>query len=222
MAEIIALFGATGATGSQVIKHALEQGYKIQALARTPSKIKVEHHNLTVIQGDFENMQAVQAVVKGANYVIVCAGGDITVRPFVPRMEAFVSTKLWPAMKAEPSIKVFLYQAGALSAEPGKKAPFAMRIMMHMASCFVAIKPMVADNDGVIAFINSQQQKPFEVIITLPGGLKEGESTGKEYYGADAPNLGMTTFADLAIFNLKAIKDKSLYGKYPYPAPMKK
>ena len=220
MPETIAIFGATGETGSQVVKYAIDQGYNVRAMARTPSKIKVEHSNLAVIQGDFENVDAMRAVVEGANYVIVCAGGNIKKRPYVPVMEPFVK-KLWPIMEAEPSIKVFLYQAGAMSVEPGKKLPSSMKTILYIASCFMALPEMVADNNGVIDFINQKEKKPFAVIITRPGGLKQGERTNKTYYGADTPFMGMTTFADLALFNLAAIKDKSLYNKYPYPSPKK-
>jgi len=215
--ETIALFGATGDTGSQVVKFGLEQGFHIKALARTPSKISVQDPNLTVIQGDFENTQAIKAVLKGANYVIVCAGGNVKVKKYVPIMEKFITTQLWPAMIVETSVKVFLYQAGALSVEPGKTLPMSMKLMKSMADCFMRLSPMVADNDAVISFIDSQTKTPFKVIVTRPGGIKKGDPTKSGLEASDSPSMStMVTFPDLALFNLKAIKDESLYGKYPY------
>lgn len=216
MSETIALFGATGDTGSEILKIALKQGYRIQALARTPSKITVTDANLSIIQGDFEDVDAIKAVVRGASYVIVCAGGNIKAKPYVPLMENFVTQQLWPAMIAEPSIKVFLYQAGAAAAEPGKSVPFAMRAMKVVADCFISLSAMVADNEGVIQFVHSQKQKPFKVIFTRPGGIKKGEPSDKGCVAAESPPMGMISFADLASFTLKAIKDPSLFGKYPY------
>jgi nucleoside-diphosphate-sugar epimerase len=56
----ILLFGATGRTGGQVLKYALDKGYKVTALVRNPEKITEKSSELTVIKGlptDIDNVR---------------------------------------------------------------------------------------------------------------------------------------------------------------------
>jgi hypothetical protein len=46
------IVGATGGTGRQLVAQALERGYTVTALVRNPAKLKLEHSQLTVIQGN--------------------------------------------------------------------------------------------------------------------------------------------------------------------------
>ena len=55
MKKRIVIFGATGGTGRELIKQALENGNKVTAFARTPEKLKISHNNLKVIKGDVLN-----------------------------------------------------------------------------------------------------------------------------------------------------------------------
>lgn len=44
----IAVLGATGQTGQQLVKQALQQGHIITAIVRNPSKLAINHENLKV------------------------------------------------------------------------------------------------------------------------------------------------------------------------------
>lgn len=47
----ITIFGASGGTGKQLIKQALEAGNEVTAFARNPSKLNTRHEHLTIVQG---------------------------------------------------------------------------------------------------------------------------------------------------------------------------
>lgn len=70
----IAILGATGLVGTATLKKALSQGHQVTVLARTPSKVSVQHKNLTVVQGDALDAKAVDKVVKGQDAVIQSLG----------------------------------------------------------------------------------------------------------------------------------------------------
>ena len=76
--ETIALFGATGGTGKHFLSMALEAGYTVKIMVRTPSKITLTNNKLTVIEGDFFNKDAIQKTITGADYVVSLAGGPMT------------------------------------------------------------------------------------------------------------------------------------------------
>jgi len=70
----IAVFGATGGTGREVVTQALEQGHRVTAFVRTPSKLGVQNAALHVVQGDAMNPSAVEETVKGQDAVISALG----------------------------------------------------------------------------------------------------------------------------------------------------
>jgi putative NADH-flavin reductase len=70
----IILFGATGQTGREVLKQALERGHRITAVVRDPSKIDVNHERLTVVAGDARDAQSVLAAMPGHEAVINTMG----------------------------------------------------------------------------------------------------------------------------------------------------
>jgi putative NADH-flavin reductase len=70
----LAIFGATGRTGLPLVKQALEAGYEVVTLVRTPAKMPFEHDRLTLVQGDAMNPTDVEKVVQGTDAVISVLG----------------------------------------------------------------------------------------------------------------------------------------------------
>lgn len=75
----IALFGATGRTGSLVLGHALQRGWPTKALVRNAARLAARP-GLEVFEGDARDAAALAPVIQGAGAVI-CALGmhDISV-----------------------------------------------------------------------------------------------------------------------------------------------
>lgn len=70
----IALFGATGKTGSRVLTRALAAGYTVRALVRDPAKLDAASPQLVVIRGDVQDPGAVDETVAGADAVLSLFG----------------------------------------------------------------------------------------------------------------------------------------------------
>lgn len=70
----IALFGATGQTGSQFLELALAAGYEVNALVRDRNKLSYSTTALIVFEGDVLNQQHVNQVVKDADLVVSLFG----------------------------------------------------------------------------------------------------------------------------------------------------
>jgi putative NADH-flavin reductase len=70
----ITLLGATGQTGSVVLQQALNAGYKVTAVARTPTKIAIKHENLTIIGGDATDVNILKKAMSGNNLLISTLG----------------------------------------------------------------------------------------------------------------------------------------------------
>ncbi len=70
--HIVALTGATGFVGGHVLDCLLQREHQVRALTR--QKRPVEHENLTWIDGDLQNDQALAQLVDGSDTVIHIAG----------------------------------------------------------------------------------------------------------------------------------------------------
>lgn len=66
----LAVFGATGGVGREVVTQALDARDHVTAYVRDPSKLDVTHPNLTAIAGELTDREAVQRAVHSANAVI--------------------------------------------------------------------------------------------------------------------------------------------------------
>jgi len=77
----IALIGATSRSGREIIRLGLAQGYRIKGLARTPSKLGIEHENLTLFKGDVRDQASLEAVLDGDEVVVSMVGYNTPLNP---------------------------------------------------------------------------------------------------------------------------------------------
>ncbi len=73
----IAIFGATGRVGNEVLKRALADGHEVIALARIPENLE-SNKLLTVIQGDIRDEAAVSSTIASTDIVFSAIGTDKT------------------------------------------------------------------------------------------------------------------------------------------------
>ncbi|GKY95883.1 hypothetical protein MPSEU_000548900 [Mayamaea pseudoterrestris] len=214
--ETIALFGGTGRTGRHVLTCALEKGYKVRMLARSPDKVAPKTHaNLTVIKGDLTDAEALKEVVKGATYVICCVSGPHSNTKYPKDMMINFIKLLLPIMDAEASIKLFLYQAGGFSAAPSKPNSFVIKLMGKTIGTMLGLGPMIRDNEQVTFYI-AESKKHFDFIVTRPGMLEEKDKEVVAVAEHDKFPMSTITFKALAEFTVTALKDTSLYNTCPY------
>jgi|SRR5579859_5499003 len=65
----IALYGATGKSGSRILTELLSRGHQVTAIVRDPSKLSPKP-GLTVVQGDVSSAEEIAAKIKGADAVV--------------------------------------------------------------------------------------------------------------------------------------------------------
>jgi len=224
MSETIAIFGATGGSGSEILAAALNQGYLVRIMIRNPSKLSVlslaEHPNLTVLKGDINSLETIKETVRGADYVISAVGGPMGKPKDFPVGEIVLFIQnLVTIMKETPSVKVFLYQSGSFIAHPDGTQPISLKIMGTILGRWIlALGPNLDENLNIQKYMDSvKDDLPFKTICTRPGGLQKGEG-GTKLVAAEMPSFSMVDFKDLGVFTVQALKDESLYGKYPYVA----
>jgi len=70
----IVVFGATGKTGHQVVRYALEKGFNVTVMVRDKSRLSLKYHNLTIVKGNVLNKKDVEKVVKDQDIVVSSLG----------------------------------------------------------------------------------------------------------------------------------------------------
>jgi putative NADH-flavin reductase len=70
----LAIIGGTGKTGKELLKQGLAAGHHITALVRNPKKVKIQHPNLKVIQGNVLNVADLETIFKEKDAVLSALG----------------------------------------------------------------------------------------------------------------------------------------------------
>ncbi|SFT19933.1 NAD(P)-dependent oxidoreductase [Paenibacillus sp. BC26] len=75
----IIVFGASGRTGLEVVRQALEQGQSVTAFVRSPEKLQIDlpskgNGELLIVQGNALDPAAVSHAIEGQNSVVSCLG----------------------------------------------------------------------------------------------------------------------------------------------------
>lgn len=73
--QSILVFGATGGTGRAFVEQALAQGHRVTAFLRDPSKLIADNTNLTIIEGDLYDANAVKAAITSEHDAVFTAYG---------------------------------------------------------------------------------------------------------------------------------------------------
>lgn len=213
----IALFGATGTVGTVFLKIALEKGWSVRALVRSPSKMETKSDKLTLIQGSFaEDFDKMEECITGASYVVNVAGALVTKDGYPKDLQLNLVKALRPMMK-KVGTKAFLYNAGAFAFLDGEAIPCTLKYLRCVFG-FVSpnLEPALQDHENVFKYMQSSGMltgEPFGVIVPRPAMFGAGASKGKIKV---SPSGGMgTQSVDVAAFYCEALTNTSLYGTFP-------
>jgi putative NADH-flavin reductase len=207
----IAVFGASGGTGSEAVLQALDRGESVTCLVRDRSKLKSPRtaagftegalfgisDKLKVEQGSVTNKADVDKVFEGQGVtgVVVALGGKTS--DVGATMLQDGTANIIAAMKANGVSKISIVTTiGA--GDSMEQAPWAFRLLM-----MTVMSSIMADKNAQEGVITSAGAD-LDYCIVRPGGLKTGEPTGIVTAGNDQ-EAGAITRADVAAFCLDAV-----------------
>jgi putative NADH-flavin reductase len=108
----IALMGATARSGREIVRQALASGYKVKGMARTPSKLGVEHENLQMFKGDIRDRASIDAMLTGDEVVVSMVGRGAPADPMAEispvDIYTVMATNLIGAMKAKGNKRLIM------------------------------------------------------------------------------------------------------------------
>lgn len=205
----IALFGATGQTGMEFLKVALDKGYAVKALVRTPSKLTLSHPNLEVVPGDVLNGQDVLRTVKGCSMVVSLFGH---VKGSPEWLQTHGTQHIVEAMQQEKIDKIISLSGGGLPYPAQDKPKFADHLIRGIMKV-VASKIL---NDA-IAHHKVLEKSGTRWIIVRGPRLTNDKKIGKYRVGWVGVNASTKiSRADLADFILTQVEDERFVHQMPF------
>lgn len=202
----LAIFGATGGTGRQLIEQGLAAGHEITALARTPAKLGLQNPHLTLVEGNVLNADQVMATVVGAE-VVLSALGTSNENP--DGMLPNGMKNILQAMK-QHRVKRLIAISSLGVGDSKDQIPLAFKIAIQ---AIPLLKKSLRELDQMETII---QQSGLEWIVVRPGSLTNDPATGNYKFGTD-PKIkpGRISRADVAAFMLKQMTDNTFLHKAP-------
>lgn len=141
----IALLGATGMVGGYIMQHALEQGYDIRALARTPQKLDHLKDRITVVLGDARDPAAIERLLQGSQ-IVVSALGPVKADGNAAKMISTTATGLVIGLMPKYDIRRYLLVSGAAVTIPGDDRNLTGWLMQKMVA--VGLRDVLADKQA--------------------------------------------------------------------------
>jgi hypothetical protein len=259
----IALFGANSPTGRHFLRAAVDAGYKVRSLVDGRCSLAEEFADQTAckwVTGSINDASKVKRVLKGVDYVVSFLGDSVetacsaagrrskrgqTDKYPAKQLTNFVKL-LYPLMKKERSIQVFLYQATSLAADVNGYTPKFSGVVKKVAvtskrSQFLkdqdaaiqqiaeyhhgkndspkeaADKENEDEDEDYDSFEDKENSAPhFSYIITRPPGYRKEGTKKKLSASKSQPGIFRVSHAELAEFSLNALPTKKLYNTCPY------
>jgi len=193
------VLGATGGTGQQVVKQALEQGHNVTALVREPTRMSVRSDRLRVIAGSVTaDSTALATAMRGQDVVISVLGvgksfksGNL-ITESVPRIVR--------AMKDENVRRIIFVSAFGVGVTI-RDVPLVPRLFIRSL-----LRDIYRDKAaGDAKLIDSN----LDWTLVYPTGLADGPATGQYRVGERLELQGFPHIAraDVAAFLLAQIDD---------------
>jgi nucleoside-diphosphate-sugar epimerase len=199
----ILVFGATGGTGKHFTRLALQEGHKVRAFVRTPSKLAIQDANLELHTGSITNVTNLDNLLVGVDYVVAMLG-DVQAQKSSKINTAFVE-QLIPAMRRN-NVKNFFYQAGGLSKPYNETLPPLLWVLRNTMISFLGYGGQHKDNEAVMEYLELHARN-IDWIEHRAGIGSDGPSKGT--LTRSKTDFSVATFVDCAAYNLRTMKYSS-------------
>ncbi|WP_062077063.1 NAD(P)-dependent oxidoreductase [Demequina globuliformis] len=203
----VALFGATGKTGSRVLTRLLDRGDTVRALARRASALP-EHDRLVVIQGDVLDPAAVADTVEGADAVLSLFG---QVKGSPRTLQTDGTANIVAAMQDSGATRLVTLSGGGLRA-PQDQPAFPDRLMRGALKLMAG--HVLADAEGHLEIL---EKSHLDWTVVRGPRLTEDPRQGSYRAGWVGVGTGMKiSREDLADFIVTQIDDRTFVHQMPF------
>ena len=204
----LTIFGATGATGTELARQALEAGHEVTAVVRDPGRMSVPAQSrLNVITADVMDPASISPAVAGADAVITAIAPHGLGRSTLRRD----STRGIMQAMGKVGARRLLFVSGSIVADEGES--FYLRYLLKPVVRRTFLRNVTADFAAAEAEIHASD---LDWTIFRPPSLDNKPASGAYRVAVDRslPHCFAISRADLAACMLTALDDPATVGRH--------
>ncbi|HEX3035609.1 MAG TPA: SDR family oxidoreductase [Thermodesulfobacteriota bacterium] len=197
----IVIFGASGRTGVELVKQALDQDHSVVAFVRNPTRLRIRHKNLSVAEANVLDKEQVENAVGGCEGVLYAIGVMPWKRPVCTEGIKNVISAMH-----KHNVRRLIAES-AYGVKETRKGVYGR-------SLWVIIKDIMRDKETMEDAISASQ---LDWVIVRPTILTQGAKTGRYRVGQDlrVGILPRISRADVADFMIKQLQDDRFIHQAP-------
>lgn len=209
MKKKIALFGATGRTGTKFLELALAAGYEVNALVRDAEKLRLTDSKLTVFEGDVLNGKDVDRTIAGTD-IVVSLFGHVKGSP--EWLQTDGTKHIIAAMKKNDVDKIISLSGGGLPFPEKDRPRLTDRLIRAIMKIIV---PKILD-DAVEHYKVLKNSDVKWMVVRAPR-LTDGPRLGEYRVGWVGVNASSKiSRSDIADFILTQLEDDTYKYQMPF------
>ena len=205
------IFGASGKTGSEIVRQALDKGHSVSAFVRDPSRLSVEHSSLRVLAGNVGEAAVIAEAVVGQDAVVSALGVGV---PLKHDEDVIAGIRNIVRAMEDQAVFRFIYLSFIGVRESRHAAGFVLRYVAPLP-----LRHEIADHELKEEVVRGSR---LDWTIVRPPKLTVGPRTGTYRSGENISTgklLPTLSRADVADFILQELADPRYVRKAPRLLP---
>ncbi len=198
------VLGATGGTGQEIVRQAIERGHSVTAFVRSLDRLKPFKDRITIKQGDLLNSAELEQAIRGHDAVLSAFGPRVPISKADANLLQRFAVALTSAMPQAGVRRVIAESVAFLFKDAIIPPAYLLGRLLFPS--------VVADSSAMEELL---RKSGLDWTIVRPPELKDKPYTGK--YRTREEHLPLFGFsisrANVADFMLKAVENRSSIGK---------
>lgn len=198
----LTIFGASGKTGVELVKQALEKKHVITAFVRDPSRLSIQHDQVDVITGNVLKAENVAEAVQGQD-AVVCVLGSNELKKTAIRSAG--TANIIQAMK-QSNVQRFIVVSAMGTGDSWNT--------LSSTGKFLYATVLKSSREDHEAQETAVKESSLDWTIIRPSGLTDEPKTGEYEVGENIPaKTSRIARADVADLILKELDQNAFIGK---------
>ena len=198
----LTIFGASGKTGVELVKQALEKGHEVTAFLRDPARLPVEHEQMELVTGDVLAAENIAEAVQGQDAVVCVLGSNDLKKT---NIRATGTANIIKAMEQE-NIQRFIVVSAMGTGDSWDTLSATSKFLYA-----TLLKSSREDHEAQEAAV---QASDLAWTIIRPSGLTDEPKTGAYEVGENIPaKTSRISRADVADLILKELNQNAFIKK---------
>ena len=198
----LAIFGATGGTGLELTRQALEHGHNVRVLVRNPNRMPLVNPNMRLVLGNVLDQESVTKTLLGTDAVLSCLGQRNLLKNTRVVSDG---TRMILAVMQQHGVRRLVVESAFGAGESLTQANLVAR-MVFATLLWAPYEDKNLMEPGVKA-------SGLEWTILRPTRLTNGPLTGRYVVSAGRPAVSSVSRADVAAAMLRTVEERLWVGE---------